>query len=157
MLFAKEMIVPTTFYRDLNRVQRHRRLRQVFQGAVGALDGTLIHAVVPAEQQTLYRGRGECYQNVLSVCDFDMIFTLVWVGWEGVAHDSRVLTETMRDPSNNFLSPPHDKYYLCDAQDMIFEGSANNSTSTESKVRGQTNQIFMSGLRNQIANQLFNA
>nr|GEW97034.1 hypothetical protein [Tanacetum cinerariifolium] len=28
------------------------------KGAIGALDGTLVHAVVPASQQTTYRGRG---------------------------------------------------------------------------------------------------
>ncbi|XP_050238396.1 uncharacterized protein LOC126687883 [Mercurialis annua] len=115
--FAKEMVIPTTFDPDLNQVTYHRRLRNVFKGAVGALDGTLVRASIPPTQQTPYRGRGrgDCYQNVLAICDFDMIFTFVWAGWEGVAHDSRVLTETMRDPSNNFPFTPHDKYYLCDA------------------------------------------
>ncbi|KAF7140857.1 hypothetical protein RHSIM_Rhsim06G0160000 [Rhododendron simsii] len=86
-------------------------------GAVGALDGTLISAVVPHDQQIPYRGRGrgECYQNVLAICDFDMLFTFVWAGWEGVAHDSRVLRETMSDPANNFPILPPGKYFLCDA------------------------------------------
>ncbi|XP_050218414.1 uncharacterized protein LOC126669111 [Mercurialis annua] len=79
----------------------------------------LVHLMghLPPAQQTPYRGRGrgDCYQNVLGICDFDMIFTFVWAGWEGVAHDSRVLTKTMREPSNNFPFTPHDKYYLCDA------------------------------------------
>ncbi|KAF7143180.1 hypothetical protein RHSIM_Rhsim05G0210200 [Rhododendron simsii] len=76
---------------------------------MSALDGTLISAVVPRDQQIPYRGRGrgECYQNVLAICDFDMLFTFVWAGWEGVAHDSRVLRETMSDPANNFpILPP---------------------------------------------------
>ncbi|XP_074356155.1 uncharacterized protein LOC141695845 [Apium graveolens] len=79
-------------------------------GAIGALDGTLIHVIVPASQQARYRGRGrdECYQNVLEICDFNMIFTFVWDGWEGVAHDSRILTEVVVDTD-------FDKYYLCDA------------------------------------------
>ncbi|XP_050225342.1 uncharacterized protein LOC126674858 isoform X1 [Mercurialis annua] len=115
--FAREMVVPTTFNPDLDQVTYHQRLRKIFKGAVGALDGTLIRASIPPAQQTPYRGRGrgDCYQNVLAICDFDMIFTFVWAGWEGVAHDSRVLTETMRDPNNNFPFPPPDKYYLCDA------------------------------------------
>ncbi|XP_050207583.1 uncharacterized protein LOC126657005 [Mercurialis annua] len=77
-------------------------------GVVGALDGTLIRVSIPPAQQTPYRGRGrgDCYQNVLAICDFDMLFTFVWDGWEGAAHDSRVLIETMRDPSNNFPFPP---------------------------------------------------
>ncbi|KAJ9553401.1 hypothetical protein OSB04_017446, partial [Centaurea solstitialis] len=83
-------------------------------GAIGALDGTLIHAVMPASQQARYRGRGECYQNVLGVCDFNMIFTFVWAGWEGIAHDSRVLTEVAYSPTLGFPFPPPNKYYLCD-------------------------------------------
>ncbi|GAV83605.1 DDE_4 domain-containing protein [Cephalotus follicularis] len=43
-----------------------------------------------------------------------MIFTFVYAGWEGVAHDSMVLTEVMAAPSNNFPFPPPSKYYLCD-------------------------------------------
>ncbi|GAV90856.1 DDE_4 domain-containing protein, partial [Cephalotus follicularis] len=84
---------------------------------VGALDGTLVHAIIPASQQTVYRGigKGKCYQNVLRICDFNMIFTFVYAGWEGVAHDSRVLTEVMAEPSNNFLFPAPSKYNFCDA------------------------------------------
>ena len=75
---------------------------------IGALDGTLVHAVIQSDKQVPYRGRGrgECYQNVLAICDFNMIFTFVWAGWEGVAHDSRVLSETKCNPENNFPIPP---------------------------------------------------
>lgn len=71
------------------------------------MDGTLIPAVIPPNKQTPYRGRGkgQCFQNVLAVCNFDMIFTFVLAGWEGVAHDSRVLSQTIRDPTNNFPLP----------------------------------------------------
>lgn len=79
-----------------------------YKGAIGALDGTLVHAIIPADQQARYRGRGrgDCYQNVLGVCDFNMIFTFVWAGWEGVAHDSRILTEVALDPYSGFPVPP---------------------------------------------------
>ena len=82
---------------------------------MGALNGTLISAVVPRDQQVPYRGRGrgQCYQNVLVICDFDMVFTFVWAGWEGVAHDSRVLRETRSDPSNKFpILPPGQMFIL---------------------------------------------
>ncbi|KAI3708333.1 hypothetical protein L2E82_37500 [Cichorium intybus] len=115
--FAKEMIVPTSSNATANTSERLTRLKNIFPGAIGALDGTLIHAVVPADQQTRYRGRGkgECFQNVLAICDFDMIFTFVWAGWEGIAHDSRVLKDIAYNPTSGFLIPPSDKYYLCDA------------------------------------------
>ncbi|GJV79460.1 putative nuclease HARBI1, partial [Tanacetum coccineum] len=86
-------------------------------GAVGALNGTLIHASVPFTQQHLYRarGRGACYQNVLAICDFNMIFTYVVVGWEGTTDGARILNEALIDPKADFPMPPSDKYYLCDA------------------------------------------
>lgn len=42
----------------------------------------------------------------MAICDFDMMFKYVVVGWEGTAHDSRVLTETICNPSHNFPMPP---------------------------------------------------
>ncbi|KAL7612654.1 hypothetical protein Lser_V15G08934 [Lactuca serriola] len=117
MCFAKEIIVPTTPNPTRHKSERHRRLKNIFSGAIGALDGTLVHAVVPVDQQTRYRGRGkgECFQNVIGICDFDMIFTFVWAGWEGITHDSRVLKEIAFNSTSGFPFPPPDKYYLCDA------------------------------------------
>ncbi|KAK3204567.1 hypothetical protein Dsin_018613 [Dipteronia sinensis] len=51
----------------------------------------------------------------MAICDFDMIFKYVIVGWEGTSHDSRILTEIIRDPNHHFPMPPDDKYYLVDA------------------------------------------
>ncbi|MFS7922654.1 putative harbinger transposase-derived nuclease domain-containing protein [Helianthus anomalus] len=51
-----------------------------------------------------------------------MIFTFVWAGWEGIAHDSRVLKEVAFNQTSGFPFPPSvliltftDNYYLCDA------------------------------------------
>nr|GEV82154.1 reverse transcriptase domain-containing protein [Tanacetum cinerariifolium] len=59
-------------------------------GVVGALDGTLMHAYVMSHKHNAYRTRGrcDCYQNVLAICDFNMIFTYIVVGWEeGLSDD----------------------------------------------------------------------
>ena len=100
--------MPTNSNATVNSSERHRKLKEIFPGAIGALDGTLVHAVVPADQQTRYRGRGkgECFQNVLGICDFDMMFTFVWAGWEGITHDSRVLKEVACNPTSGFPFPP---------------------------------------------------
>ncbi|XP_052619625.1 uncharacterized protein LOC128125995 [Lactuca sativa] len=97
MCFAKEIIAPTTPNPTRHNSERHRRLKNNFSRAIGALDGTLVHAVVPVDQQTCYRGRGkgECFQN-------------------GIAHDSRVLKELAFNSTSGFPFPPLDKYYLCD-------------------------------------------
>ncbi|KAJ9538368.1 hypothetical protein OSB04_031101 [Centaurea solstitialis] len=118
MNFAREMIchaASDTTTTTISNQQRH--LREIFPGATGALDETLIHAIVPASHQTTYRGRGggRCYQNVLGICDFNMMFTFVWAGWEGIAHDSRVLNEIAFNPNSGFPFPSEGKYYLCDA------------------------------------------
>ncbi|XP_023762272.1 uncharacterized protein LOC111910668 [Lactuca sativa] len=117
LLFAHEIIVPTSFNPNPNIPGHNRRLRRVFKGAVGALDGTLIHVAVPANKLDLYRsrGKGDCYQNVLAICDFNMMFTFVVAVWEGIAHDSRILSEALANPHAPFPLPPPDKYYLCDA------------------------------------------
>ncbi|KAM3301831.1 hypothetical protein P3S67_016333 [Capsicum chacoense] len=44
-----------------------------------------------------------------------MIFTYVYAGWKGVAHDARVLTKVVSNPNNSFPFPPSNKYYQCDA------------------------------------------
>lgn len=106
--FAKEMIVPPIWDAPPN-IRNHHYLRQgPFKGAVGALDGTLIHAVVPAEKKIPYRARGgkDCWQNVMAICDFDMKFIYAVVGWEGTAHDAKVLSTSVRNPDFKFPLPP---------------------------------------------------
>lgn len=39
MIFAKEIIVEI-----VNSSKRHNRLKEIFTGAIGALDGTRVHA-----------------------------------------------------------------------------------------------------------------
>ncbi|KAJ9537836.1 hypothetical protein OSB04_030569 [Centaurea solstitialis] len=65
--------------------------------------------------QMRYRGRkGVPTFNVMAVCDFDMCFTFVSVGWEGSAHDTRVFIHAIETPSMNFPKPPEGKYYIVD-------------------------------------------
>ncbi|GKB49140.1 putative nuclease HARBI1, partial [Tanacetum coccineum] len=115
--FHEEVIRPTTFNPNPNIPGNNRRERRMFKGTIGALDGTLIHASVPSHKQNVYRarGRGDCYQNVLAICDFNMIFIYIVARWEGMAHDARILNEALDDPIYEFPNSPSDKYYLCDA------------------------------------------
>ncbi|XP_059663795.1 uncharacterized protein LOC132309508 [Cornus florida] len=82
---------------------------------VGVIDGTHVHANVPVDQQIPFRGRkGDTTQNVMAVCDFDMMFTYVVAGWEGFANDSKMLNETINNEDLHFPMPPKGKYYLVD-------------------------------------------
>ena len=56
------------------------------------MDGTHFDANIPLSGQNRYRNRkGNMSQNVLVFVSFDMKFTYVLAGWEGSAHDGRVL------------------------------------------------------------------
>ena len=64
------------------------------QDCVGAIDGTHVRASVPPEIQGRFRGRKNgTMQNVLATISFYLKFTYVLAGWEGSAHDSRVLND----------------------------------------------------------------
>ncbi|KAL8151853.1 hypothetical protein V2J09_021661 [Rumex salicifolius] len=59
---------------------------------IGALDGTYIGVIPPSEEKAKYRTKkGTIAMNVLVACSPNMEFTYVLTGWEGSAHDDRVL------------------------------------------------------------------
>ncbi|XP_039120559.1 putative nuclease HARBI1 [Dioscorea cayenensis subsp. rotundata] len=84
------------------------------EDCIGALDGTHIHASVPASEVVAFCERKPYpTQNVLAIVDFNLRFTYVLTGWEGSAHDALVLRDVLERP--NGLSVPEGKYYLIDA------------------------------------------
>ncbi|XP_039129001.1 protein ALP1-like [Dioscorea cayenensis subsp. rotundata] len=94
-------------------IATRRTLYPYFKDCVGALDGTHIHASVPASEVAAFRGRKPYpTQNVLVVVDFDIRFTFILTGWEGFVHDSLVLIDALERP--NGLKVPEGKYYLVD-------------------------------------------
>ncbi|KAL2230842.1 UNVERIFIED_CONTAM: hypothetical protein Sindi_1678600 [Sesamum indicum] len=58
------------------RIQYSGHLFPYFKDCFGAIDGRLIPASVPVHLQNAYPSRhGEISQNVMVVCDFDLMFT----------------------------------------------------------------------------------
>ncbi|KAG6526099.1 hypothetical protein ZIOFF_016076 [Zingiber officinale] len=83
-------------------------------GCLGALDGTLIKVTPPTEDKPRYRTRKGCIStNVLGVCCPNMQFIYVLPGWEGSAHDGRVLRDAISRPHG--LRVPRGCYYLVDS------------------------------------------
>ena len=83
-----------------------------FSDACGALDGSHIPAVVPANEAPTFRNRKHFIsQNVFACCNFDLTFNFAHAGWEGSSHDSQVLADAI---DNGFTAPPG-KYFLADA------------------------------------------
>ena len=85
-----------------------------FEPCLGALDGTHIGISVPVDLASPFRNykTSTLTQNVLGICDFNLLFTLVLTGWEGSAPDSRVLAFAFE---KNLLAIPNGRFYLADA------------------------------------------
>lgn len=90
-----------------------RRFSPYFDNCIGAIDGTHIPVVVPANQVVQHTGRkGYTSQNVLAICDFNMRFTFVVAGWPGSVHDMRVFKDAVDKYGNKFPHPPPGKWYI---------------------------------------------
>jgi len=95
-----------------HKIYSNRRFTPYFDDYIGALDGTHIAISVPLQEQPRYRNRKHFLsQNVLAVYDFDLFFVYVLPGWEGSAHDQRVLSDAL---CRHRLEVPKGKYYLGD-------------------------------------------
>ncbi|KAL4568308.1 hypothetical protein LXL04_023917 [Taraxacum kok-saghyz] len=117
MRLAREYIKPkdSTFQAIPPHIENDSRYMPYFKDCIGCIDGTHIDACIPVAEQMRYRGRkGIPTFNVMAVCDFEMCFTFISVGWEGSAHDTRVFLHAIETPAMNFPKPPEGKYYIVD-------------------------------------------
>jgi len=112
LLSLKEKWVKLPDLRVPSEIWDDPKRRDFFGDCIGALDGSHILIKVNQEMQTRCRNhKGTISQNVLAACNFDLTFSYVLAGWEGSAHDGRVLRDAR---SKDFLIPDG-KYYLGDA------------------------------------------
>ena len=83
-----------------------------FGDTIGAIDSTHILCTPSAAERKAARNRkGFTSQNCLVCCDFEMKFTYILSGWEGLAADATVY----HDAHVHELTIPPGKYYLADA------------------------------------------
>jgi len=95
-----------------SKIRNNTKFFPYFRDCIGALDGSHIPAKVPEEMRAACRNRkGFTSQNVLAACSFDLCFSYILPGWEGSAHDGRVLSNAL---DRDFVIP-NGKYYLADA------------------------------------------
>ncbi|CAH9108077.1 unnamed protein product [Cuscuta europaea] len=110
MTFSKDMIahVDPTF----ESVAPDERYLPHFKDRIGAIDGTHVPAIIFEEKKDMwYNRKGFISQNIMAACSFDLQFTFAVPGWEGSAHDARILRETLENPSLGFPYPPLDAGY----------------------------------------------
>ncbi|KAL6519910.1 hypothetical protein OROMI_032804 [Orobanche minor] len=80
---------------------------------VGPIDGTHVRAMVPVRIQGRFRSRKDHpTKNILAAIGFDLNFTYVLAGCEGLAHDSIILDDALT--RRNRLIVHDGKYYLAD-------------------------------------------
>ncbi|KAK1570322.1 hypothetical protein Q3G72_000153 [Acer saccharum] len=95
------------------KIRESTRFYPYFKDCIGAIDGTHIPALITGHDVSSYRDRhGIISQNVLAACNFNLEFIYVLSGWEGSAHDSRVLNDALS--RRNGLKVPPGKYFLVD-------------------------------------------
>ena len=103
---------PMSYDQSSHPLRLKRKLWPFFKNALGAIDGSHIHAAPPAFYQVAFRNRkGFTSQNCLFCCSFDLRFTYALTGWEGSAADARVWHSAI----NSDLIVPDGWYYLADA------------------------------------------
>ncbi|XP_017970384.1 PREDICTED: uncharacterized protein LOC108660642 [Theobroma cacao] len=93
-LLANEIVKASDFqYVEVpSKIKNDRRYWPYFQGCIGAIDGSHVLAIPPVNDQIRFIGRkGYPTLNVMLVCNFDMLFTFVVVGWPGTTHDTPYL------------------------------------------------------------------
>lgn len=94
-------------------ILQNQKYSPYFDNCTGALDGTQIAMHVPVKKRKLYRNqKSYLLQNVLVVYDFDMKVTYGLAGWEGSAHNGRVLSDAIETKR---FQIPIGKYCLGDA------------------------------------------
>jgi hypothetical protein len=77
-----------------------------FNNCISAIDGTHILVIVPSSKVVQHVGRhGYLTQDVLGICDFDMRFTFVVVGWPRSVHDMRVFNDALHKYATIFPHP----------------------------------------------------
>jgi hypothetical protein len=81
----------------------HKKLFEyspLFDGCIGAIDGTHVRLIVPRHVHDDYINRkGWTSQNVVAVCDFEQHFTYVGVGSAGAMHDMSILRQAWLTPT----------------------------------------------------------
>lgn len=113
ILHQKTIILPTITEPLDSRIAEDTKYFPYFKDCLGALDGTHLPAHLPSTLAPPYRNRkGWLSQNVLGVCRMDLTFCYILAGWDGSAHDDRILEDAL---FNKDFRVPDGKYYLADA------------------------------------------
>jgi len=93
-------------------IRNNPRFWPYFKNAIGALDGSHIHAAPGLMDRAAFRNRkGFVSQNCLFACNFGLRVTYALTGWEGSANDARIY----QDARSKDLHISAGKFFLADS------------------------------------------
>ncbi|XP_038697770.1 uncharacterized protein LOC119995360 [Tripterygium wilfordii] len=111
-----------------------------FKNYVGAIDRTHILAVIPKGDRGCFIGRiGTTTQNVMAVCDFDMMYIFVSAGWEGSTHVDMSSSKQFQIPPSIFqCHPPFDNGCRATGPRKLFNHTHSSLRSVIERIFGVT-------------------
>ncbi|KAL1488702.1 hypothetical protein ABEB36_014501 [Hypothenemus hampei] len=91
-----------------------------YPGTIGAVDGCHINIKVPVNQHDSYADRYlQHSMNLMAICNAKKIFTYIFVGFPGSAHDSRVFSNSLFvrniEQHGKEIYFPHDYHIIGDS------------------------------------------
>ncbi|XP_050118308.1 uncharacterized protein LOC126595934 [Malus sylvestris] len=135
-MMAKHGLAMSSKIRESTRFYPYLKIRI---DCIGAIDGTHIPASVSECDVSSYRNRkGVMTQNVLAAFNFDLEFMYVLSGWEGSAHDSRVLNDALT--RKNGLKVPQDDESSSSPPLSVSEGDLDQDFQTQEQQRHIANE-----------------
>lgn len=130
-------------------ISKDYRFAGYFDDCIGAGDGTHIQVRVSTDIAARFRSRkGHISQNIFATCSFNFLFTYNLPGWEGSAHDMRV----MNDALSKGFHIPEGRFYLLDASFSLRKGSLTPYRGVRYHLREQA----LASLRPENKEELFN-
>lgn len=132
------------------KIQDNPKFFPFFQNCIGAIDGSHFAVKPPYDEQAAWRNRKQMItQNVLAVCDFEGRILYLLCGWEGSAHDGRLLRDALEKKDFHI---PRGFYYLGDAG----FGGFQRVLIPYRGVRYHLQETARTGLRPSTPEELFN-
>ena len=112
LLHNKVVKLPTMDTALSPQIADDPKYKTFFTNCLRALNGTHINMYIGPKEQPWYQNRkGHLSTNILAAYNFEIEFTYILAGWEGLAHDGAVWRDALH--KKGFTTPPG-KFWLRD-------------------------------------------
>ncbi|KAL1493603.1 hypothetical protein ABEB36_009303 [Hypothenemus hampei] len=118
-----------------------------YPGTIGAVDGCHINIKVPVNQHDSYADRYLLHSiNLMAICNAKKIFTYIFVGFPGSAHDSRVFSNSLFvrniEQHGKEIYFPHDYHIIGDSAFPLSTWLMKPYTNARTEVQKYHNYVL---------------